>query len=132
METLTLDRDSEILGLATIRLNRPEKLNAINARLHTELQAVCLELRDDTQIRVVMFTGAGRAFSAGADLKDRTSFGENITNPLELRRHAGAGNLTAAAIEGLDQVTIGAVNGLAVGGAVVLLAAMDLRLAAET
>ncbi len=131
METLTLDRDSEILGLATIRLNRPEKLNAINSRMHTELQAVCLELRDDTQIRVVIFTGTGRAFSAGADLKDRTSFGENITNPLELRRHAGAGNLTAAAIEGLDQVTIGAVNGLAVGGAVVLLAAMDLRLAAE-
>ena len=131
METLTFDRDSEIPGLATIRLNRPEKLNAINARMHTELQAVCLELRDDTQIRVVIFTGTGRAFSAGADLKDRTSFGENITNPLEFRRLAGAGNLTSAAIEGLDQVTIGAVNGLAVGGAVVFLAAMDLRLAAE-
>ena len=131
METLILVRDSELPGLATIRLNRPEKLNAINPRMHSELQAVCLELRDDTQIRVVIFTGTGRAFSAGADLKDRTSFGENITNPLELRRLAGAGNLTAAAIEGLDQVTIGAVNGLAVGGAVVLLAAMDLRLAAE-
>ncbi len=132
METLILDRDSELSGLATVTLNRPEKLNAINSRMHAELQAVCLELRDDTRTRVVIFTGAGRAFSAGADLNDRTPWGGDITNPLEMRRLAGMGNLTSAAIEGLDQVTIGAVNGLAVGGAVVLLSSMDLRLAAES
>jgi enoyl-CoA hydratase/carnithine racemase len=131
METLTLDRDAELAGLATVTLNRPDKLNAINGRMHAELQAVCLELRDDTHTRVVIFTGAGRAFSAGADLTDRTSYGENMADPLEMRRLAGTGNLTSAAIEGLDQVTIGAVNGLAVGGAVVFLSSMDLRLASE-
>jgi enoyl-CoA hydratase/carnithine racemase len=131
METLTLDRDAELAGLATVTLHRPDKLNAINGRMHAELQAVCLELRDDTHTRVVIFTGAGRAFSAGADLKDRTSYGANIADPLEMRRLAGTGNLTSAAIEGLDQVTIGAVNGLAIGGAVVFLSSMDLRLASD-
>jgi enoyl-CoA hydratase/carnithine racemase len=131
METLTLDRDPELAGLATVTLNRPDKLNAISSRMHAELQEVCLELRNDSQTRVVIFTGAGRAFSAGADLNDRTLFGGNVADPLEMRRIAGAGNLTSAAIEGLDQVTIGAVNGLAVGGAVVFLSSMDLRLAAH-
>jgi len=129
MNTLKLERDPELAGLATITLNRPEKLNAINSQMHADLQAACAELRADSGTRVVILTGAGRAFSAGADLTDRalppgSSF-------LESRRLAGTGNATAAALEGLDQVTIGAVNGLAVGGAVVFLACLDLRLAAE-
>jgi enoyl-CoA hydratase/carnithine racemase len=132
MDTLTIDRDSELTGLATITLNRPDKLNAINSRMHAELQEACVDLRRDTEIRVVIFTGAGRAFSAGADLKDRTPFGGSITDPLEIRRLAGTGNNTSAGIEALDQVTIGAVNGLAIGGAVVFLSAMDLRLAAQS
>ena len=130
MNTLKLERDSELAGLATITLNRPEKLNAINSQMHAELQAVCAELRGDSATRVVIVTGAGRAFSAGADLTDRAlAPGGSV---LESRRLAGTGNVTAAALEGLDQVTIGAVNGLAVGGAVVFLACLDLRLAAES
>ena len=127
-----MERDSELTGLATITLNRPDKLNAINARMHAEIQEVCIELRDDSQTRVAIFTGAGRAFSAGADLDDRALLGGAIADPLEMRRLAGTGNLTSAAIEALNQVTIGAVNGLAVGGAVVFLSSMDLRLAAES
>jgi enoyl-CoA hydratase/carnithine racemase len=130
MNTLTLQRDSELCGLATITLHRPDKLNAINSEMHAELQSICAELRTDSATRVVIVTGAGRAFSAGADVKDRAlPPGDNF---LEARRIAGTGNLTAAALEGLDQVTIGAVNGLAVGGAVVFLACLDLRLAAES
>ncbi|HYL39510.1 MAG TPA: enoyl-CoA hydratase/isomerase family protein [Bryobacteraceae bacterium] len=132
METLIAERDSELSGLTTITLHRPDKLNAVNSRMHAELQEACLTLRSDTQTRVVIFTGAGRAFSAGADLQDRAPFGGSITDPLEMRRLAGNGNLTSAAIEALDQVTIGAVNGLAIGGAVVFLAAMDLRLAGQS
>ncbi|HUJ48584.1 MAG TPA: enoyl-CoA hydratase/isomerase family protein [Bryobacteraceae bacterium] len=132
METLIVERDSELPGLATVTLNRPEKLNAINPRLHAELQDVCTQLRSDTATRVVIFTGAGRAFSAGADLQDRVLWGEGPAGPLEARHLAGTGNRTSAAIEDLDQVTIGAVNGLAIGGAVVFLASMDLRLAAES
>ncbi|MBZ5609579.1 MAG: enoyl-CoA hydratase/isomerase family protein [Acidobacteriia bacterium] len=132
MDTLKFETDAELPGLATITLNRPDKLNAINSRMHAELQEVCAQLRNDSRTRVVIFTGAGRAFSAGADLKDIASLKTADSNPLELRRLAGTGNQTSAAIEALDQVTIGAVNGLAIGGAIVFLSAMDLRLAAES
>jgi enoyl-CoA hydratase/carnithine racemase len=139
METILVGRDRELPGLVTITLNRPEKLNAIGFRMHQELQQVCHELRDDAEARVVIFTGAGRAFSAGADVGSRSRTGEaarpplaRSANVLEERLRSSAGNRTSAAIEGLDQVTIAAVNGLAIGGAVVFLACMDIRLAEES
>jgi enoyl-CoA hydratase/carnithine racemase len=132
METLKLERDSELAGLMTVALDRPESLNAINLKMHAELQDLCRQLQSDTQIRVVIFTGVGRAFSAGADLKEVPRSCADLSNPLELRQRSGTGNATSAALEGLDQVTIAAVNGLAIGGAVVFLSAMDLRLAAES
>lgn len=132
MDTLIVERDSQLPGLTTITLNRPEKLNAISPLMHAELQEACAQLRTDPLTRVAIFTGAGRAFSAGADLKDRVLWGEGPVDPLRARHLAGTGNRTSAAIEELDQITIGAVNGLAIGGAVVFLASMDLRLAAES
>ena len=132
METLKLERDSELAGLMTVALDRPESLNAINLKMHAELQDLCRQLQSDTQIRVVIFTGVGRAFSAGADLKEVPRSCADLSNPLELRQRSGTGNATSAALEGLDQVTIAAVNGLAIGGAVVFLSAMDLRLATES
>ncbi len=140
METISLERDSELPGLVTITLDRPEKLNAISLRMHQELQQACRELADDAEARVVILTGSGRAFSAGADLGGSTSDPErpalaSVTasrSPLRERITSSAGNRTAAALEGLDQVTIGAVNGLAIGGAVVFLACLDIRLAAES
>ncbi len=139
METITVERDTGLPGLVTITLNRPEKLNAINFRMHAELQQVCRELADDAESRVVILTGAGRAFSAGADLGGSAS-GPNRSplaagserSPLRERIRSSAGNRTCAALEGLDQVTIGAVNGLAIGGAVVFLACLDIRIAAES
>jgi len=140
METLRVERDPGLPGLVTVTLNRPEKLNAINFRMHAELQELCRELADDADARVVIFTGEGRAFSAGADLGGSTSDAARPAlatsnaepSPLRERIRSSAGNRTCAAIEGLDQVTIGAVNGLAIGGAVVFLACMDIRLAAES
>lgn len=140
METITLERDKELAGLVTLTLDRPEKLNAISFRMHREIQEACNELRDDAATRVVIVTGAGRAFSAGADLGVRAG-AEGSASPaapalkqgiLEERLRATAGNRSAAALEALPQVTIGAVNGLAIGGAVVFLACLDLRLAAES
>ena len=128
METLRVEHDSELRGLTIVTLNRPEKLNAISLQMHEEIQSVCADLRKDEVARVVIFTGAGRAFSAGADRAERRTLDPN---PLKMRLRAGTGNRTCDAIEGLDQVTIGAVNGLAVGGAVVFLSCMDLRLADE-
>lgn len=141
METLLLERDTELPGLATITLNRPEKLNAINFQMHDELQQACAELQRDTATRVVILTGAGRAFSAGADISaggsnaapgERRIPAETSRDPLEERYRAATGSRTAAALEALDQVTIGAVNGLAIGGAVVFLACLDIRLAAQS
>ena len=57
-------------GVVEITLNRPEQLNAINAKAREELMHLFLAARDDASQRVLLITGAGRAFSAGADLKD--------------------------------------------------------------
>jgi len=142
METLLVERDAALPGLVTVTLNRPEKLNAINARMHRDVIALCRELEDDAEARVVIFTGAGRAFSAGADLGTaRPKDGLPPRVPASPARDesqqaarlaATIGNRSSAAIEGLPQVTIGAVNGLAVGGAVVWLSCMDMRIASDS
>lgn len=135
METLRVERDPELAGLVTIALDRPDKLNAINATMHRELQQACAQLKDDAGVRVVILTGEGRAFSAGADLGRRDEPGAAPPPPapdlsvMEQRNLLSAGNRTCAALDGLDQVTIGAVNGLAIGGAVAFLSCMDIRLA---
>jgi enoyl-CoA hydratase/carnithine racemase len=129
MDTLLVERSTALPGLMTVTLNRPENLNAINARMHEELQDLCRELRHDAETRVVIVTGAGRAFSAGADLRaGRAPAGTLLAE----RVRAGMGNETAHALESLDQVTIGAINGLTIGGAVVVAACLDIRLAAES
>jgi enoyl-CoA hydratase/carnithine racemase len=140
METLRIEKDERLPGLVTITLARPEKLNAISFRMHAELQEACRQLADDDEARVLIFTGEGRAFSAGADLggsgpqtgRSGLATANAEPSPLRERIRSSAGNRTCAALEGLDQVTIGAVNGLAIGGAVVFLACLDMRIAAES
>jgi enoyl-CoA hydratase/carnithine racemase len=129
-ETLTVTRDRKLRGLVTITLNRPAKLNAIDAQMHEEMERACFDLKRDADARVVILTGAGRAFSAGNDLRPKPR--KPAKSELDARIIAAAGNRSSDAIESLDQVTIAAVNGLAVGGAVVWAACCDLRLAAET
>ena len=128
--TIRVARDRALKGLVTITLARPEKLNAIDYEMHEELQAACAALRNDTNARVVILTGEGRAFSAGNDLRPKRQ--PPTKGDLERRHRVAAGNRTSDALESLDQVTIAAVNGLAVGGAVVFAAACDIRLAAES
>lgn len=130
METVRFERDPERPGLGVITLNRPEKLNGISIQMHEELQQVCRELQDDFTTRVVIVTGAGRAFSAGADLRDRRA-GQPASD-LDRRLRVGVGERTSGLLERLDQVTIAAVNGLCIGGAVVFASCCDLRLAAES
>jgi enoyl-CoA hydratase/carnithine racemase len=128
--TIRLERDRRLRGLVTITLDRPEKLNAIDAQMHDELQRACHDLKYDATSRVVIITGEGRAFSSGNDLRPKPQ--RPAKDDMERRLRLGAGNRTCDAIESLDQVTIAAVNGLAVGGAVVLASACDIRLAAES
>ena len=130
METLLIERDAELPGLMTITLNRPDKLNSLNTQIHDDLQQVCRELQDDFETRVVILTGAGRAFSSGADLASLRPGKPQSDLDRRLRVHAGG--RTSAMLERLEQVTIGAINGLTIGGAVVLASCLDIRLAAES
>lgn len=129
-QTITVKPDKQLPGLTTITLNRPEKLNALNVQLNDDLQDACRRLQDDYATRVVILTGAGRAFSAGAELGSRRESAP--INDVDRRARASLGGKTSAMIEGLEQVTIAAVNGLAIGGAVVYLSCCDMRLAAES
>ena len=126
-ETLKIERDG---ALMVVRFNRPEKKNAINRQMHLELQAVCRELADDFDTRVIILTGEGGIFSSGADTSEWRESAS--ANELEVRHNSGIGGRTSAAIEGLDQITIAVVKGFAIGGALVLAACCDLRVAGES
>lgn len=128
-ETIRVEADVELAGLTTITLNRPHKLNAIDAQMHDEIERACRDLRADARARVVIVTGEGRAFSSGNDL---TAERRGASSELEARHVAGAGSRSSAALESLEQVTIAAVNGLTVGGGVVWVSCCDLRIAAES
>ena len=129
-ETILVERDDKLAGLTTITINRPDKLNALNMQVHDDLQQACLDLQDDHATRVVILTGAGRAFSAGADLSSFRAGQPQSDLDRRLRVHVGG--RTSAALERLDQVTIGAINGLAIGGAVVFASCVDIRIAAKS
>lgn len=128
--TIRVERDRKLRGLVTITLDRPSKLNAIDYQMHEEIVATCRELGDDSSARVVILTGEGRAFSAGNDLRPKKL--PATKSDVDRRYRVAAGNRSSAAIAGLPQVTIAAVNGLAVGGAVVWASCCDLRLAADS
>ena len=139
METLLVVRDAELPGLVTVSLNRPDKLNAISGRMHRDIIALSREFEDDATARVIIFTGSGRAFSAGADLGNRTKGARDsappvqaTSDPLADRLASHLGNRSSDAIEKLPQVTIAAINGLTIGGGVVWVSCMDIRLAAES
>jgi enoyl-CoA hydratase/carnithine racemase len=127
---ILVERDKELEGLVTITLNRPEKLNALSVELHDALQPVLVELETDPSARVVVLTGAGRAFSAGADLESRRD--SKPLNDIDRLQRAHLGGRTTELIDRLPQVVIAQINGLAIGGAVVFLTACDIRLAAES
>ena len=126
-------------GIATITLNRPEKLNAFTARMMMELIAA-FDLTDaDDAIKAVIVTGAGRAFCAGADLSRGGSTFDRDANPdperMAVRVNGvdrdGGGRVTLRIFDSLKPV-IAAVNGPAVGIGVTMQLAMDIRLASTT
>lgn len=125
-ETITVQQDGPLM---TVRLNRPEKRNAINRAMHAELQDLCHKLTDDTDTRVVIFTGEGKGFSAGADMSEWTD--SQSADELQVRHISGVGSRTSNAIDALDQVTIAAVHGFAVGGGLVFTVCCDFRIAGD-
>jgi len=121
-------------AIATVYFNRPEKLNPINGKLLTEMLEVAHEFRDDEESRVVILTGKGRSFCAGADIGGLTA----NAGAQAQRAQTDGGRLRTARTgwrlmeewERLDQVTIAAVNGFAIGGGLSLAMACDFRIAA--
>jgi enoyl-CoA hydratase/3-hydroxypropionyl-coenzyme A dehydratase len=120
----------EINGsIGRLTLNRPERLNAISATMLRELADAARWFDAKPEVRVVIVRGAGRAFSAGADLKDSSR--SEVEGWRARREAAQAGSRMMDAIEAMKATTVAAVHGYAVGSAVLLMAACDLRMAAE-
>ncbi|HEX9077190.1 MAG TPA: enoyl-CoA hydratase/isomerase family protein [Anaerolineae bacterium] len=115
-------------NLTVLTLNRPSARNSLNVEMMDELRQFVDQLRNDETTRALIVTGAGRAFSAGADIEMLTRIGESFT-PEQTRAEIQKWRDTFDALEALPQITIAAVNGLAFGGGVVLALACDFRLA---
>jgi len=132
-ETLLYDVDD---GIATITLNRPDKLNAFTTQMMTDMIAAFDATDADDDVRVVIVTGAGRAFCAGADLSaggstfDQSERSEpaRVANRVGGVQRDGGGLLTLRIFDSLKPV-IAAVNGAAVGVGVTMQLAMDFRMA---
>ena len=126
-------------GIATITLDRPDQLNAYNARMRRELEALLDETDADDEVKVVIVTGAGRAFCAGADLSAGGKTFDRTAHPNDPDREAlrigevyrdGGGTTTLRMYESLKPI-IGAINGAAVGIGVTMQLAMDIRIASN-
>ncbi|MEI5906476.1 enoyl-CoA hydratase-related protein [Bacillus spongiae] len=114
-------------NLAVVTLNRIEAMNAFNYETLRELGEVVESLRINPDIRVVVFRGAGeKAFSVGADLKERKTLTE-----LQVKRNVNKIGEVFSAVEGLPQPTIAAINGYAFGGGMELALSCDFRIAVE-
>ncbi len=113
-------------GVATLTFNRPDKLNALSAEMLGEINEVLDQVARSPEIRVLLMTGQGRAFIAGADISAFPDF-----DPLKARQFADVGQVLAAKIELLPIPVIACVNGFALGGGCELAMACDFIYASE-
>lgn len=122
-ETLKLETDGDI---ATLTMNRPDQLNALNLQVIDELGEAVDELEGRDDVRALIVTGAGRAFVAGADIKQMNGFDEDEADAFGRKGHEVMDALAA-----LPFPTIAAVNGFALGGGLELALACDLIYASD-
>ncbi|HLL46223.1 MAG TPA: enoyl-CoA hydratase-related protein [Longimicrobiaceae bacterium] len=122
-ETILVDADG---GVAVVTVNRPDKRNALNSQVRSEVVAALDALRGDDSVRVVVFTGAGdKAFVAGADIGE---FAQRT--PLE-QREAMTGRRVFDEIAAFPKPTIAMINGFCLGGGCELALACDVRVASD-
>ncbi len=128
--TITLEANE---GIALLTLNRPEVLNSINMELIAEVRAALAEVKADANLRVLVMTGAGRGFCAGADLaaqgarQEGMSVGQGVAHGMEV-----AFNPMMRELMDLGKPVIAAVNGMTAGGGVGLALAADIVIAARS
>jgi enoyl-CoA hydratase/carnithine racemase len=127
---LKVDVDAD--GICTVTMNRPEFLNAAGGPMHPELEKVWLDINDDERVKAVVLTGAGRAFSAGGDLK---SMAQRVGTPENFRHTLKAPANTRRLWQNMLEVQaplIAAVNGDAVGLGCSLALFCDITVVSET
>ena len=122
-KTITYDVNGYI---GKITINRPDALNALNREVLTELDSAIEEVKKDENLRVLIITGAGRSFVAGADIKEMSTL-----NAIEARDFSKLGIKVFRKIESLAIPVIAAVNGFALGGGCELSMSCDIRIASS-
>jgi enoyl-CoA hydratase len=132
VDTVQVDQPHE--GVTRITLDRPDRLNAMNATLVGELHDVLAEVATDLRCRVVVLTGAGRGFCAGLDLRGygtspRSEGLDRVGTTFATQTHIAA---LVPRLRSLPQPVIAAVNGPAAGGGLALTLASDIRIAAAS
>ncbi|MCH7879846.1 MAG: enoyl-CoA hydratase/isomerase family protein, partial [candidate division Zixibacteria bacterium] len=113
-------------AVATLTINRPEALNALNARMIEEMQHYLRSVWYDDELRVIIVTGEGKAFISGADIAELST----MDVPAGIKKSA-VGQHTMKSFENIPKVTIAAINGFCFGGGMELALACDIRLASE-
>lgn len=126
-ENLHVKRDGHI---AVVTLNRPEISNALNQSIMTDIERVTEEFQEDVETRVVIFTGEGKHFSSGADLSGRSPAAP-VDSVLAMQRRISLGPRMIRKLHEMNQITIAAVNGAALGGGACITTALDFRIGAE-
>jgi len=125
---MSLVTTSKSDGICIVKINRPDKLNAMNMDVAKELVNIFENLGKDDTVKVIILTGEGdKAFSAGADIEYMSKI-----SPDESEEYAKLGQLVTATVENVNQPTIAAVNGFALGGGCELAMSCDIRIAANT
>ena len=117
--------------IAVVRFDRGDGLNALSPEAMRQLTAAARSFEDDGDTSVVVLTGSAKAFSAGFDLKDPEGRSRRTMDLGALRRHLKVGPRLTAAWHEMEQITIGAIEGFAIGGGVALAVALDFRVMAD-
>ncbi|UCH64690.1 MAG: enoyl-CoA hydratase/isomerase family protein [Ignavibacterium sp.] len=124
-KTLLLEIEDNI---ATVTINRPEKMNALNAQVMADLDTVFDDLKNNEQVYVIIITGSGeKAFVAGADIKELSNLDMN-----KAKEFSENGQAVLNKIENFEKPVIAAVNGFALGGGCELALACHIRVVSET
>lgn len=126
-KNLKLQADGTLL---TVSLNRPQTINAVTPELMDDLSALCDELHEHQEVRVVIFTGAGKGFSSGIDLNVFMQLLSDLSQD-DLRVMIRRWQDTFNKIEALPQITIAAVNGVCIGAGVEMILTCDFRISSS-
>lgn len=113
-------------NVGIVKINRPDVLNAIDKETILELEKAMHELNDNPAVKVIIITGEGKAFAAGADIRAMIEF-----DSIEAREFSKLGRRVLSYIENMEKPVIAAVNGYALGGGCEIAMACDIRIASD-